>query len=1090
MILSVDLHMEFFSEEYPAILKRLLTRGGFSLPLSKPFWKDVQVTLSSARNAISITGQFFDRKEVIATVIIKDQAIRLTCSCDNWAEGGRLCPHILYVLEESRERSLAIERLYSEQKRIQQFEAGYHTYLGKKETLNRLLSFFQTEKQDLEAPEAEVEATGYAVILHPRENGLFAKVALRHQGTQGKLVKANQKLIGFQRMYKKDHPFFLRALSCLDYIPINLNPFHDETTYEVTDFTKFIEVFRDYEHVYWDVKNLPVTFGPSITLHLGPIASLSNGHPKQQLDLRLISEENGIDRSLEETKIQVFGGSFYAYYGKRGVNAAIIEYTIYPVVSPLDARTPLRLQPLLSKVDWPREKQEIKESLRRQVFFPLLAYQVSIAPELLDQAISVSSEKPRALWKVQSYHWNYRFQLFFLYGENRLSVEHPDRIILSEKTGKLFRRDADFERKHAHIIRSLLDREACFDPQTLLYDLHLESVLRLVNEAFPQYETEVVLECDERLFSRGEIKPFIKTRFTYATDWFDLELSGEWDGQPIAPDDLDRLLANGTRYIQINGDYFTIDRQEVKKLEKLRSRLGRLKERQRLPKTDFETLQTIRDTTEPSFDEKTERFLSRIDQFTKIQDYELPPGFEGLLRPYQVAGYNWLRFLEDFRLSGILADDMGLGKTVQTLALLYDFKRRYGRLFALVVAPKSLLSNWEMETKRFTPDLSTLIYHGYGRQKNGAVETAGDIIFTTYATLRNDIHRFDKNSFDYVIIDEAQNIKNKSTQTFKELLKVRADNRLALSGTPIENGLSDIKGIFDFLMPGFLGSDRAFFSAFSEHTEALARKIAPLVLRRKKEEVLSELPEKSVENLYVDMTKKQTALYEKYYQAARAEALAVMGDESRFQRNRLEILTILLRLRQICCHPHLVVDDLPGEELSGKLETLRELVESICLGNHKVLVFSQFSKMLEIIRTELSDYEKGILMMTGKTQNRQEIIDSFKNNAEAQIFLMTLKVGSVGLNLTEADYVIIFDPWWNPASEAQAIDRTHRIGQTKPVFVYRLIAKNSIEEKVLELQKRKRSVAEGVFSGRDRNVRSGSRSDGDFGKEELTYLFS
>ncbi|NLZ13497.1 MAG: DEAD/DEAH box helicase [Thermotogaceae bacterium] len=1083
MIFSVNLHMECFSKEYPSILKQILTQGHFPLLLSKSFWKDVQVALSCEKNAVSITCRFFDRKEVVAAAIIKDQAIRLTCSCGYEMEGSKLCPHLLFILEECRRRSLAIERLYLEQKRIQQFEAGYRTYLGKKETLNQLLSFFEPEKPGLEAPMDKIEAADYALILHPRENGLFAKVALRQKGTQGKLVKTGQKLIGFQRMYKKDHPFFLRALSCLDYIPINLNPFHDETTYEVTNFQKFVETFRSDAHVYWDAKNLPVTFGPPLTLHLRLVASLSSAHPKQLLDLRLINEENQIDHSLEETRIQVFRGSFYAYYGKNGETAAIIGNTVYPVSSPIDAETALRLRPLLNKIDWSREKQEIKESLRSQLFFPLLAYQVSIAPELLGQAVSYSAEKPKALWKIQSYHWNYRFQLFFIYGEHRLSVASPESFILSEKTGELFRRDLDYERKHSRIVRSLLDREACFDQESLLYDLHLESVLRLINEVFPQYETEVILECDERLFSRGEIRPLVKTRFTFTADWLDLELNGEWNGQPIATEDLDRLLANGSRYIQINGEYFSIDRKELEKLEKLRIRLGRLKERQRFPKADFEMVQTIRETTEASFDEKTERFLSRVDRFTQIQDYELPPDFGGYLRPYQIAGYNWLRFLEEYRLSGVLADDMGLGKTVQTLALLLDFKRRYGRLFALIVAPKSLLSNWDMETKRFAPGLSTLIYHGYGRQKNNDVETAADIVFTTYATLRNDSHRFIHETFDYIIIDEAQNIKNKSTQTFKELLKIRAANRLALSGTPIENGLSDLKAIFDFLMPGFLGSDRAFFSTYDEHTEELARKIAPLVLRRKKEDVLSELPEKSIENVYVDMTKNQTALYEKYFQAARGEALAVMNDPSRFQRNRLEILTILLRLRQICCHPHLVVDDLTGEELSGKLELLKELIRDICSENHKVLVFSQFSKMLEIIKNELHDYGNKLLMMTGKTQNRQEIVNTFKNNAETQIFLMTLKVGGVGLNLTEADYVIIFDPWWNPASEAQAIDRTHRIGQTKPVFVYRLIAKNSIEEKVLELQKRKQSVADGV-------LRSSERNAGNLGKEELTYLFS
>ncbi len=1084
MILPVELTMIRFSEEYSVILKEIREKNHLTRKVPKSLWKVLDFEFATEKDAVVITGGFAEREiYVIAIVSFKDRAISLHCSCGYDTRIERLCPHLLFLLEEAGRQSSKVEQLYEEHKRIQMFESGYRKYLGNKEQLTHLLSFFHTEQRNSSEKGAKSEEEKFVVLLNPCNRELLARVARRKRNAKGKYLATGQKLVSYQRLYKRDDPFFARVLSCMSYVPPSTDSYHNEFSLEITDFQRFVEAFRDDDCVYINYLNEPAVFGPTLTLHLKPKRSGIKAPDQQLLEFRLINEENRIEYPLKATKTKDYFLPAFAYYGKLGLKLAIITNKIFPVVTSLDAETTFRLQELLKDYDWGAEKEENKGSLQRLLFLPLLSLQVNVAPQLFGNGMAYTSEKPKALWQIQSYHWNYRFQLFFKYGDRRLSVEQPESIIISETTGQIFKRDLEFEAQHIQTIRNMLSHETCLDAESLLYDLHLESVLRLVNEEFPKYEKEVVLECDTRLFSRGRVKPIVKTFFSYGTDWFDLALSGELNGEPIAAEDLDRLLANPSQYLQINGEYLSVDPHEAGKLETLRSRLSQLKDGLRIPKADFETLQTLREVTTPSFDERTERFLSAIDKFKKIQEYPVPSDFGASLRPYQIAGYNWLRFLEEYGLSGILADDMGLGKTVQALAMLHDFKRRYGRLSALVVAPKSLLRNWEAETNRFSPDLTTLIYHGYGRQNQDISKSTSDLILTTYATLRNDIRLFTPKTFNYVILDEAQNIKNKNTRTFKELTKVQAENRLALSGTPIENGLSDVKSIFDFLMPGFLGADKLFFSTYNENFEELGKKIAPLILRRKKEDVLAELPEKTIENLYVDMTKSQSDIYDTYFKAAQSEALSIMRDEAGFQRSRFLILTLLLRLRQICCHPRLTKEELSGKGLSGKLEALRELVDSICAENHKVLVFSQFSKMLEIIQEDLSDYKDQISTMTGKTQNRQEIIDAFKENPETRIFLMTLKVGGVGLNLTEADYVIIFDPWWNPASEAQAIDRTHRIGQNKPVFVYRLIAKDSIEEKVLELQKRKQSVADGVLSGSERD-------GGSFGKEELTYLFS
>lgn len=443
-----------------------------------------------------------------------------------------------------------------------------------------------------------------------------------------------------------------------------------------------------------------------------------------------------------------------------------------------------------------------------------------------------------------------------------------------------------------------------------------------------------------------------------------------------------------------------------------------------------------------------------------------PETLQAELRPYQRAGLGWLHFLREAGFGGCLADDMGLGKTVQALALLEELRAEKTRRPSVVVAPRSLLFNWAAEARRFAPQLRVLEHHGTEREKN--VFKDCDLVLTTYATMRLDIKRLADTEFEYVILDEAQAIKNASSQVAKASLLLRGRHRLALSGTPIENHLGELWSLFEFLNPGLLGSMRSFSRAFASKTAplenrvALARALRPLILRRTKEQVAPELPERTEQTLYCELEGRQRKQYDELRAHYRAALLGSVR-RSGIAKSRMQILEALLRLRQAACHPALV--SAGADTSSAKLDLLIEEIRGVIGAGHRALIFSQFTSFLRIVSEAL--VEKGFrsfLYLDGKTRNRQGLVEMFQNPDGPSLFLISLKAGGLGLNLTNADYVFLLDPWWNPAVEAQAIDRAHRIGRTKPVVAYRIIARDTVEEKILELQARKREIADSIIT--------------------------
>ncbi|MGN6185332.1 MAG: DEAD/DEAH box helicase [Thermoanaerobaculia bacterium] len=548
-------------------------------------------------------------------------------------------------------------------------------------------------------------------------------------------------------------------------------------------------------------------------------------------------------------------------------------------------------------------------------------------------------------------------------------------------------------------------------------------------------------------------------------DWFDLNVSASFgDVQLGLPELLAAAESKRSLLRLADGSYGIVPLQWAESLAPVIELGKRTGDRLRFKNAQALLIDALLASKEPQTDDACRELRARIIDAQPEARNE-PPTLNAELRPYQRAGLGWLHFLRETGVGGCLADDMGLGKTVQTLAMLEELRASGASRPSLVVAPRSLLFNWAAEAKKFAPRLRVLEHHGTDRADN--VFTEYDVVLTTYATMRLDVTKLAQTEFEYVILDEAQAIKNASSQVAKASQLLRGRHRLALSGTPIENHLGELWSLFEFLNPGLLGSPRMFSRTFAgksvppERREALARALRPMILRRTKEQVAPELPERIEQTLYCELEGKQREQYDELRDHYR-NALLGTAREQGVAKSRMQILEALLRLRQAASHPALVKADTDAE--SAKLELLLEELGDVLESGHRALVFSQFTSFLSLVRASLDKKKVEYLSLDGQTRDRQSLVDQFQSDDGPPLFLISLKAGGLGLNLTNADYIFLLDPWWNPAVEAQAIDRAHRIGRSKPVVAYRLIARDTVEEKILDLQARKRELADSILS--------------------------
>ncbi|MGZ3334658.1 MAG: DEAD/DEAH box helicase [Isosphaeraceae bacterium] len=583
----------------------------------------------------------------------------------------------------------------------------------------------------------------------------------------------------------------------------------------------------------------------------------------------------------------------------------------------------------------------------------------------------------------------------------------------------------------------------------------------------------------------GEFKLALST----GIDWFDLDGGIDYGGQSVNLPDLLAAARRGETMIELgDGSMGMLPEEWLKKYGMLGD-LGTAENGAlRFNASQAGVLDALlANQPEIQVDAAFEKVRERLRQFEGVVALDSPPGFHGELRPYQREGLGWLDYLQRFGFGGILADDMGLGKTIQVLALLQ--RRRYRRQAkgpALAVVPRSLVFNWIQEAAKFTPRLKVLDYTGPGRHSLREKFAEYDLIITTYGTLRTDITELTNFEFDYVMLDESQAIKNADSQSAKAARLLRARHRLAISGTPIENHLGELWSVIEFLNPGMLGSDTVFKKYASAGTGAgldaadrilLAKTLRPFILRRTKSQVVQDLPEKTEQTLYCDMETEQRRCYDELRVHYRDALLR--KDAVELNRSKIEVLEALLRLRQAACHPGLINPDVSSEP-SAKLEMLLPSIAEVVEEGHKVLVFSQFTSFLAIVRERLDQEQLVYEYLDGRTRNRAAKVERFQNDPDCPIFLISLKAGGLGLNLTAAEYVYLLDPWWNPAVEAQAIDRSHRIGQTQHVFAYRLICRGTVEEKILELQQKKRDLADAILNADNRVISTLTREDLEF----------
>jgi superfamily II DNA or RNA helicase len=575
-------------------------------------------------------------------------------------------------------------------------------------------------------------------------------------------------------------------------------------------------------------------------------------------------------------------------------------------------------------------------------------------------------------------------------------------------------------------------------------------------------------------------------------DWF--ELQGQLEYEDVAAE-LPQLLAalrRGDNLVQLgDGTYGMLPEEWLRRVAPLVG-IGTPENGHIRFRTNQAGLLDALLSTQPQADcdETFTRIREELRSFSGIKPAEQPGGFVGQLRTYQCEGLSWMHFLGRFRFGGCLADDMGVGKTAQVLALLETRRelRAQGESVAssLVVAPRSLIFNWKQEAARFTPQLRVLDHSGFAR--NGNDFSSYDLVLITYGTLRRDIVRLRDFEFDYVVLDEAQAVKNADSETSKAVRLLQGRQRLALSGTPVENHLGELWTLFEFLNPGMLGASSAFKLSGGalrnpdEKTRGLlAHALRPFILRRTKEQVAPELPPKTQQTVYCEMDSMQRKLYEELRQHYRASLLKRIESDG-MAKSKIQVLEALLRLRQAACHPGLL-DPNRSDETSAKLESLLAHLSEVLDEGHKALVFSQFTSLLTIVRERLDRQGVSYEYLDGATRDRQARVERFQTQKDCPLFLISLKAGGLGLNLTAAEYVFILDPWWNPAVEAQAIDRAHRIGQERHIFAYRLITRDTVEEKVLELQKTKCDLATAIIGVNNSMIR-------DLGAEDLAVLLS
>lgn len=691
-------------------------------------------------------------------------------------------------------------------------------------------------------------------------------------------------------------------------------------------------------------------------------------------------------------------------------------------------------------------------------------------------------------------------RLFFIYDNIEISASFN---LLSYQDVTLF---VDEE---GIIARNLVEEKKILDQifEDFLYD-EKEGVFRVksekkivefMTEVIPRHQHQITFECPENLseqfiYDESSFELALSENERIDTYTVELKVDGYLEGTSL--DLLWDCIASKKRFLELQRPtkqkrkiprILVLDLEKISPVVQIFDEIGlaRLENHtQQRPLWSLTCIDASLFKNLPvkfSMSQKLKQIQKQLLGETEMSSQKIPEQIQATLRKYQLEGVHWLERLRRMHLSGILADDMGLGKTLQAIIAITQSQHENGKLPSLIVCPTSLVYNWKEEFHKFNPELNVLVVDSIPERRRKLLKTVKnfDVIITSYNLLQKDIEIYQELKFDYVVLDEAQHIKNRGTRNAKSVKLIQAVHRLILTGTPIENSLEELWSLFDFLMPGLLSSYDRFIEKYirslgnadsrTNNLETLRRKVSPFILRRMKEDVLEDLPPVSEIIYHCHLTDTQKELYQSYAASAKEELSRLVKKEG-FDKIQIHVLATLTRLKQICCHPAIFAKDQPEMGDSAKYDMLIELLPSLIEGKHKTVIFSQYTKMLTILREELKQRGIPFAYLDGSSKNRLNIVNQFNEDPKIPIFLVSLKAGGSGLNLTGADTVIHYDMWWNPAVENQATDRVHRIGQKSSVSSYKLITLNTIEEKILNLQNRKKGLVKKVISSDDEAI--------------------
>jgi SNF2 family DNA or RNA helicase len=662
------------------------------------------------------------------------------------------------------------------------------------------------------------------------------------------------------------------------------------------------------------------------------------------------------------------------------------------------------------------------------------------------------------------------------YGTVEIPVLTKRQIYSKDSEGEVFAVERD-RNEEVRFIALLLKQHEDFEEQleTDLPYFYLHKQ-RFLNEdwflhAFEQWQSEGITVLGFNQLKGNKLngnKAKITIKVISGLDWFNTSIDVRFGKKRASLKQLHTSVRNKNKFVQLDdGTLGILPTEWLKKFEDYFNAAEIANELLQIPKFNYSAIKQLfgDDELDESVKKEIALYESKLKRVDLYNEAEIPQDINVSLREYQKQGLAWLNLLDDFNFGGCLADDMGLGKTLQILAFILGQRKKTQQNTNLVVVPTSLVFNWQAEVQKFAPSLKMLTLYGAGRIKDITVFDNYEIILTSYGTLLSDITFLTRYRFNYIFLDESQNIKNIESQRYYAARQLQSRNKIAITGTPVENNTFDLYAQLSFACPGLLGNKQSFKDLFSvpidkfkssRHALQLQQKVAPFILRRTKRDVARELPEKTEIILHCPMEEAQRKVYEAYEQEFR-NYIAGRSEEE-LSKNSIHVLRSLTRLRQICDSPLLLEDEKLFGDSSSKIEILIEQIENKAQ-YHKVLVFSQFVSMLELIKKELQDRGIAFAYLSGSTKDRETVVNNFQNDSSIRVFLISLKAGGTGLNLTEADYVYLVDPWWNPAVENQAIDRCYRIGQTKAVMAVRLICPDTVEEKIVKLQATKRALS-------------------------------